>query len=175
MSCELLKWLIEILFLIVDHSCYVGVFPPKVISFKLLQENLQRSRMNSFWWKYKPWYWQTVFIYFIRSVTAYQEHCGLLQWESMTPIAMQIGLCACLLTCVWPPQHSGVNSSDTQVLPLYNVTEEESGEYICKASNYIGQANQSAWLTVTKPSKGNTLVRAGTTRLDRGTGCRADL
>ncbi|XP_069039038.1 fibroblast growth factor receptor 1-A isoform X5 [Lepisosteus oculatus] len=43
---------------------------------------------------------------------------------------------------------SGVNSSDTQVLTLYNVTEEESGEYVCKVSNYIGEASQSAWLTV---------------------------
>uniref|UniRef100_A0A674NNA9 Fibroblast growth factor receptor n=1 Tax=Takifugu rubripes TaxID=31033 RepID=A0A674NNA9_TAKRU len=34
------------------------------------------------------------------------------------------------------------------VLTLHNVTEEESGEYICKVSNYIGEANQSAWLTV---------------------------
>uniref|UniRef100_A0A8C6Q129 Fibroblast growth factor receptor n=1 Tax=Nothobranchius furzeri TaxID=105023 RepID=A0A8C6Q129_NOTFU len=47
-------------------------------------------------------------------------------------------------------KHSGVNSSDAQVLTLYNVTEEESGEYICKVSNYIGEANQSAWLTVIK-------------------------
>ncbi|KAJ3603477.1 hypothetical protein NHX12_028223 [Muraenolepis orangiensis] len=47
-------------------------------------------------------------------------------------------------------KHSGVNSSDTQALTLYNVTEEESGEYICKVSNYIGEANQSAWLTVTR-------------------------
>lgn len=47
-------------------------------------------------------------------------------------------------------KHSGVNSSDAQVLTLYNVTEEESGEYICKVSNYIGEANQSAWLTVTR-------------------------
>ncbi|KAK5932595.1 hypothetical protein CgunFtcFv8_004286 [Champsocephalus gunnari] len=47
-------------------------------------------------------------------------------------------------------KHSGVNSSDAQVLALYNVTEEESGEYICKVSNYIGEANQSAWLTVTR-------------------------
>ncbi|XP_015225535.1 PREDICTED: fibroblast growth factor receptor 1-A-like isoform X3 [Cyprinodon variegatus] len=47
-------------------------------------------------------------------------------------------------------KHSGVNSSDAQVLTLYNVTEEESGEYICKVSNYIGEANQSAWLTVVK-------------------------
>lgn len=47
-------------------------------------------------------------------------------------------------------QHSGVNSSDAQVLTVYNVTEEESGEYICKVSNYIGEANQSAWLTVTR-------------------------
>lgn len=45
-------------------------------------------------------------------------------------------------------QHSGVNSSDAQVLTLYNVTEEESGEYICKVSNYIGGVSQSAWLTV---------------------------
>uniref|UniRef100_A0A673M1C2 Fibroblast growth factor receptor n=1 Tax=Sinocyclocheilus rhinocerous TaxID=307959 RepID=A0A673M1C2_9TELE len=45
-------------------------------------------------------------------------------------------------------KHSGVNSSDTQVLTLYNITEEEGGEYICKVSNYIGEANQSAWLTV---------------------------
>uniref|UniRef100_A0A8C1YRP1 Fibroblast growth factor receptor n=1 Tax=Cyprinus carpio TaxID=7962 RepID=A0A8C1YRP1_CYPCA len=50
-------------------------------------------------------------------------------------------------------KHSGVNSSDTQVLTLYNVTEEESGEYICKVANYIGQANQSAWLTVVKNSQ----------------------
>ncbi|XP_076021233.1 fibroblast growth factor receptor 1-A isoform X1 [Genypterus blacodes] len=47
-------------------------------------------------------------------------------------------------------KHSGVNSSDTQVLTLYNVTEEESGEYICKVSNYIGEANQSAWLIVNR-------------------------
>uniref|UniRef100_A0A669BF26 Fibroblast growth factor receptor n=1 Tax=Oreochromis niloticus TaxID=8128 RepID=A0A669BF26_ORENI len=45
-------------------------------------------------------------------------------------------------------KHSGVNSSDAQVLTLYNVTEEESGEYICKVSNYIGEVSQSAWLTV---------------------------
>uniref|UniRef100_A0A8C9WZ64 receptor protein-tyrosine kinase n=1 Tax=Sander lucioperca TaxID=283035 RepID=A0A8C9WZ64_SANLU len=36
-------------------------------------------------------------------------------------------------------KHSGVNSSDAQALTLYNVTEEESGE-----------ANQSAWLTITR-------------------------
>lgn len=86
-------------------------------------------------------------------------------------------LCAWPLTYVWPPQHSGVNSSDTQVLTLYNVTEEESGEYICKVANYIGQANQSAWLTVVKNSQGNTrpllqrFISAGRdrhTQLDRG-------
>ncbi|XP_067269117.1 fibroblast growth factor receptor 1-A isoform X6 [Pseudorasbora parva] len=50
-------------------------------------------------------------------------------------------------------KHSGVNSSNTQVLMLNNVTEEDSGEYICKVANYIGQANQSAWLTVVKHSQ----------------------
>lgn len=53
------------------------------------------------------------------------------------------------MTCLYF-QHSGVNSSDAQVLTLHNVTEEESGEYICKVSNYIGEANQSAWLTVVR-------------------------
>ncbi|XP_075767097.1 fibroblast growth factor receptor 1 isoform X1 [Pelodiscus sinensis] len=48
-------------------------------------------------------------------------------------------------------KHSGVNSSDAEVLTLCNVTEAESGEYVCKVSNYIGEASQSAWLTVTRP------------------------
>ncbi|CAM4729132.1 unnamed protein product [Leuciscus chuanchicus] len=55
-------------------------------------------------------------------------------------------------------KHSGVNSSDTQVLTLYNVTEEEGGEYICKVSNYIGEANQSAWLTVLRQGGGRLVV-----------------
>ncbi|ERE77395.1 fibroblast growth factor receptor [Cricetulus griseus] len=45
-------------------------------------------------------------------------------------------------------KHSGINSSNAEVLALFNVTEMDAGEYICKVSNYIGQANQSAWLTV---------------------------
>ncbi|CAG12555.1 unnamed protein product, partial [Tetraodon nigroviridis] len=47
-------------------------------------------------------------------------------------------------------KHSGVNSSDAQLLTLHNVTQAESGEYVCKVSNYIGEANQSAWLTVVR-------------------------
>ncbi|KAG8435625.1 hypothetical protein GDO86_013535 [Hymenochirus boettgeri] len=45
-------------------------------------------------------------------------------------------------------KHSGINSSSAEVLKLYNVTEEDAGEYICTASNYIGEANKSAWLTL---------------------------
>uniref|UniRef100_A0A8C3WZ41 Fibroblast growth factor receptor n=1 Tax=Catagonus wagneri TaxID=51154 RepID=A0A8C3WZ41_9CETA len=45
-------------------------------------------------------------------------------------------------------KHSGINSSNAEMLALFNVTEADAGEYICKVSNYIGQANQSAWLTV---------------------------
>ncbi|XP_067858358.1 fibroblast growth factor receptor 2-like isoform X3 [Heptranchias perlo] len=45
-------------------------------------------------------------------------------------------------------KHSGINSSNAEVLNLYNVTEADSGEYICKVSNYIGVVNQSGWLTV---------------------------
>ncbi|KAB0396095.1 hypothetical protein E2I00_003681 [Balaenoptera physalus] len=48
-------------------------------------------------------------------------------------------------------KHSGINSSDAEVLTLFNVTEAQSGEYVCKVSNYIGEASQSAWLTVTRP------------------------
>lgn len=66
--------------------------------------------------------------------------------------------------CFCGPQHSGVNSSDTQVLTLNNITEEEGGEYICRVSNYIGEANQSAWLTVIKheaPGKPPSWAGAG--------------
>uniref|UniRef100_A0A8C5R886 Fibroblast growth factor receptor n=1 Tax=Leptobrachium leishanense TaxID=445787 RepID=A0A8C5R886_9ANUR len=45
-------------------------------------------------------------------------------------------------------KHSGINSSSAEVLKLHNVTEADAGEYICTVSNYIGEANRSAWLTV---------------------------
>nr|XP_033956347.1 fibroblast growth factor receptor 2 isoform X5 [Pseudochaenichthys georgianus] len=45
-------------------------------------------------------------------------------------------------------KRSGINSSDVEMLTLTNVTEADAGEYICKVSNYIGEANQSGWLTV---------------------------
>lgn len=45
-------------------------------------------------------------------------------------------------------QRSGINSSDVEILTLTNVTEDDAGEYICKVSNYIGEASQSGWLTV---------------------------
>ncbi|XP_068184341.1 fibroblast growth factor receptor 2 isoform X2 [Antennarius striatus] len=45
-------------------------------------------------------------------------------------------------------KRSGINSSDVEMLTLNNVTEDDAGEYICKVSNYIGQANHSGWLTV---------------------------
>ncbi|KAM3834286.1 fibroblast growth factor receptor 2 isoform 1-T1 [Vipera latastei] len=55
-------------------------------------------------------------------------------------------------------KHSGINSSNAEVLKLYNVTEEDAGEYICKVSNYIGEANQSAWLLV-QPDKASVTNR----------------
>ncbi|XP_077311508.1 fibroblast growth factor receptor 2 isoform X3 [Lithobates pipiens] len=51
-------------------------------------------------------------------------------------------------------KHSGINSSSAEVLNLYNVTEADAGEYVCTASNYIGEANKSAWLTVVKREPG---------------------
>lgn len=59
------------------------------------------------------------------------------------------------LLCLF--QHSGINSSNAEVLALFNVTEADAGEYICKVSNYIGQANQSAWLTVLPKQQGNNV------------------
>ncbi|KAM8738715.1 fibroblast growth factor receptor 2 isoform X3 [Acanthopagrus latus] len=45
-------------------------------------------------------------------------------------------------------KRSGINSSDVEMLTLNNVTQDDAGEYTCKVSNYIGEANQSGWLTV---------------------------
>lgn len=57
-------------------------------------------------------------------------------------------MCVSKNVCVCGLQRSGINSSDVEVLTLTNVTEEDAGEYICKASNYIGEVSQSGWLTV---------------------------
>ncbi|XP_069095310.1 fibroblast growth factor receptor 2 isoform X9 [Pleurodeles waltl] len=50
-------------------------------------------------------------------------------------------------------KRSGINSSNAEVLTLHNVTEADEGQYTCKVSNYIGEANQSAWLTVLPASE----------------------
>uniref|UniRef100_A0A8C7QDI9 Fibroblast growth factor receptor n=1 Tax=Oncorhynchus mykiss TaxID=8022 RepID=A0A8C7QDI9_ONCMY len=57
-------------------------------------------------------------------------------------------------------KRSGINSSDVEVLTLTNVTEEDAGEYTCKVSNYIGEVNQSGWLTVIpgNPNKEETVT-----------------
>uniref|UniRef100_A0A671T375 Fibroblast growth factor receptor n=1 Tax=Sinocyclocheilus anshuiensis TaxID=1608454 RepID=A0A671T375_9TELE len=55
-------------------------------------------------------------------------------------------------------KRSGINSSDVEVLMLTNVTEEDSGEYTCQVSNYIGQVSQSGWLTVL-PAEPDTLEK----------------
>uniref|UniRef100_A0AAZ3PGE6 Fibroblast growth factor receptor n=1 Tax=Oncorhynchus tshawytscha TaxID=74940 RepID=A0AAZ3PGE6_ONCTS len=57
-------------------------------------------------------------------------------------------------------KRSGINSSDVEVLTLTNVTEEDAGEYTCKVSNYIGEVNQSGWLTVNpgNPNKEETVT-----------------
>ncbi|XP_061692668.1 fibroblast growth factor receptor 2 isoform X2 [Syngnathoides biaculeatus] len=52
-------------------------------------------------------------------------------------------------------KRSGINSSDVEVLTLTNVTQDDAGEYICKVSNYIGEANQSGWLTVIPAAEKN--------------------
>ncbi|XP_064779613.1 fibroblast growth factor receptor 2-like isoform X3 [Oncorhynchus masou masou] len=55
-------------------------------------------------------------------------------------------------------KRSGINSSDVEVLTLTNVTEEDAGEYTCKVSNYIGEVNQSGWLTVIPANKEETVT-----------------
>ncbi|XP_049592270.1 fibroblast growth factor receptor 2 isoform X5 [Syngnathus scovelli] len=52
-------------------------------------------------------------------------------------------------------KRSGINSSNAEVLNLTNVTPEDAGEYICKVSNYIGEASQSGWLTVIPAAEKN--------------------
>ncbi|XP_062375865.1 fibroblast growth factor receptor 2 isoform X4 [Sardina pilchardus] len=45
-------------------------------------------------------------------------------------------------------KRSGINSSDVESLTVHNVTEMDAGQYTCRVSNYIGEVNQSGWLTV---------------------------
>ncbi|XP_017558163.1 fibroblast growth factor receptor 2 isoform X3 [Pygocentrus nattereri] len=45
-------------------------------------------------------------------------------------------------------KRSGINSTDVEVLTLHNVSVDDAGEYTCQVSNYLGQVNQSGWLTV---------------------------
>uniref|UniRef100_A0A8B9JB68 Fibroblast growth factor receptor n=1 Tax=Astyanax mexicanus TaxID=7994 RepID=A0A8B9JB68_ASTMX len=51
-------------------------------------------------------------------------------------------------------KRSGINSTDVEVLTLHNVSLDDAGEYMCQVSNYLGQVNQSGWLTVL-PGKKN--------------------
>lgn len=45
------------------------------------------------------------------------------------------------------------------MLLLTNVTEEDSGQYTCRVSNYIGEVSQSGWLTVLPgKTKNETLI-----------------
>jgi len=60
-------------------------------------------------------------------------------------VRVRVRVCVCVCVCV---QRSGINSSDVEVLSLPNVTQSDAGEYICKVSNYIGEATQSGWLAV---------------------------
>ncbi|XP_048125496.1 fibroblast growth factor receptor 2 isoform X3 [Alosa alosa] len=50
-------------------------------------------------------------------------------------------------------KRSGINSSDVESLTVFNVTEMDAGQYTCKVSNYIGEVNQSGWLTVIPVTK----------------------
>lgn len=45
----------------------------------------------------------------------------------------------------------------SEVLALFNVTEADAGECAVPGLNYIGQANQSAWLTVLPKQQGNNV------------------
>uniref|UniRef100_A0ACB8F7K1 Fibroblast growth factor receptor 3 n=1 Tax=Sphaerodactylus townsendi TaxID=933632 RepID=A0ACB8F7K1_9SAUR len=43
-------------------------------------------------------------------------------------------------------------------LNLFNVTEQDEGEYLCRANNFVGRAEKSFWLHIRKPDPGNVLA-----------------
>lgn len=55
-----------------------------------------------------------------------------------------------VLLCLF--QHSGINSSNAEVLALFNVTEADAGEYICKVP---GIWNQRLLKIQEAPAPGN--------------------
>ncbi|MEE6462718.1 hypothetical protein FKM82_001688 [Ascaphus truei] len=48
-------------------------------------------------------------------------------------------------------------------LTLYNVTEQDEGEYVCRANNFIGIAEEPFWLHIYKPTPGEPVEKVDTT------------
>lgn len=47
------------------------------------------------------------------------------------------------------------NNTEADVfLNLFNVTEQDEGEYLCRANNFIGRAETSFWLHIRKSKPG---------------------
>ncbi|KAG2465619.1 FGFR3 factor, partial [Polypterus senegalus] len=46
------------------------------------------------------------------------------------------------------------NAEADAKLTLYNVTEQDGGEYLCRASNFIGSAEKPFWLQIHNPKPG---------------------
>ncbi|XP_078409236.1 fibroblast growth factor receptor 3 isoform X2 [Cetorhinus maximus] len=53
---------------------------------------------------------------------------------------------------------SNTAEADAKLI-LYNVTEQDEGEYLCRATNFVGMAEKLHWLYVNKPKPAEDLVK----------------
>ncbi|XP_067838877.1 fibroblast growth factor receptor 3-like isoform X2 [Heptranchias perlo] len=53
---------------------------------------------------------------------------------------------------------SNTAEADAKLI-LYNVTEQDEGEYLCRATNFVGTAEKLHWLYVNKPKPAEDLVK----------------
>ncbi|XP_039607684.1 fibroblast growth factor receptor 3 isoform X3 [Polypterus senegalus] len=51
------------------------------------------------------------------------------------------------------------NAEADAKLTLYNVTEQDGGEYLCRASNFIGSAEKPFWLQIHNPKPAEEVVK----------------
>lgn len=66
---------------------------------------------------------------------------------------LQLNTYACVCLCVFLQNLTSKDKEYVNRLTLFNVTEEDAGQYWCTGSNFLGKSKIPFWLTVRQPGK----------------------